>query len=299
MRAWAGSGPRRRRSPSQAPAWWRCLDLAEPIREDLRFAKAGSRAERPPKTALVHGLARGGTHVALVLRRRPPVQSRRMTGALWAVVPVFDEVSTLGRVVEHLRAHCPVIVVDDASTDGSGRAAARAGAEVLRHTRREGKGAALRTGFRAALRRGATAVTTLDGDGQHDLADLPRLLAAHHAMPDALILGHRFGAGAGDPIPALRRLAIRAADRTLRSIRPTPLSDSQCGFRIYPGAFLREITLVEGGFVLETEALVRATGAGYRLVSVPIRSVYPRGRRSRFHAVTDVARIAGYLALSR
>ena len=43
-------------------------DLAEPIREDLRFAKAGSRAERPPKTALVHGLARGGTHVALVLR---------------------------------------------------------------------------------------------------------------------------------------------------------------------------------------------------------------------------------------
>jgi hypothetical protein len=82
----------------------------------------------------------------------------------------------------------------------------------------------------------------------------------------------------------------------LRSILPTPLSDSQCGFRIYPGAFLREITLVEGGFVLETEALVRATGAGYRLVSVPIRSVYPRGRRSRFHAVTDVARIAGYLA---
>ena len=219
-----------------------------------------------------------------------------MTGALWAVVPVFDEVSTLGRVVEHLRAHCPVIVVDDASTDGSGRAGARAGAEVLRHARRAGKGAALRTGFRAALRRGATAVTTLDGDGQHDPADLPRLLAAHHAMPDALILGHRFGAGAGDPIPALRRLAIRAADRTLRSILPTPLSDSQCGFRIYPGAFLREITLVEGGFVLETEALVRATGAGYRLVSVPIRSVYPRGRRSRFHAVTDVARIAGYLA---
>jgi hypothetical protein len=82
----------------------------------------------------------------------------------------------------------------------------------------------------------------------------------------------------------------------LRSILPTPLSDSQCGFRIYPGAFLREITLVEGGFVLETEALVRATGAGYRLVSVPIRSVYPRGRRSRFHAVTDVARIAWYLA---
>ena len=220
-----------------------------------------------------------------------------MTDQLWAVVPVFDEVSTLGLIVERLRAHCPVIVVDDASTDGSARAAAQAGAAlVVRHAQRAGKGAALRTGFCAALRRGATAVATLDGDGQHDPADLPRLLAAHRAAPNALVLGHRFGAGAGDPIPALRRLAIRAADRTLGAILPTPLSDSQCGFRIYPGAFLREITLVEDGFVLETEALVRATEAGYRLISVPIRSVYPPGRQSRFHAVADGARIAWYLA---
>ena len=62
---------------------------------------------------------------------------------------------------------------------------------------------------------------------------------------------------------------------------------------------MREIPLVEDGFVLETEALVQATWAGYRLVSVPVRSVYPRGRRSRFHAVTDVARIAWYLARVR
>jgi len=58
----------------------------------------------------------------------------------------------------------------------------------------------------------------------------------------------------------------------------------------------QKITLVEDGFVLETEALVRATEAGYRLISVPIRSVYPPGRQSRFHAVADGARIAWYLA---
>jgi glycosyltransferase involved in cell wall biosynthesis len=220
-----------------------------------------------------------------------------MTGGLWAVVPVFDEVGTLGRVVERLRAHCPVIVVDDASTDGSAGVAARAGAvEVVRHAHRQGKSAALRTGFDVALRHGAHAVATLDGDGQHDPADLPHLLAAHARTPDALVLGDRFGPRRGDPIPVLRRVAIRAADRTLGPLLPVPLSDSQCGFRIYPAAFLREIPLREGRFVLETEALVRAAWAGYRLVSVPIRSVYPRGRRSRFHAVTDVARIAWYLA---
>jgi glycosyltransferase involved in cell wall biosynthesis len=223
-----------------------------------------------------------------------------VTARLWAVVPVFDEVRTLGTVVERLRAHCPVIVVDDASTDGSAGVAARAGAvEVLRHACREGKGAALRTGFGAALRHGAVAVATLDGDGQHDPEDLPRLLLAHSEDPDALVLGDRFSAAEGDPIPPLRRLAIRTADRALGPMLPAPLSDSQCGFRIYPGAFLREVALREGGFVLETEALVRAARAGYRVVSVPIRSVYPWGRRSRFHAVTDAARIAWYLTRVR
>jgi glycosyltransferase involved in cell wall biosynthesis len=220
-----------------------------------------------------------------------------MTAGLWAVVPVFDEVATLGGVVEGLRAHCPVIVVDDGSTDGSGEVAARAGAAaVLRHPRRAGKGAALRTGFGLALRRGATAIATLDGDGQHDPADLPGLLTAHSEAPDALVLGDRFAADSGDPVPPLRRAAIRAADRTLGLILPTSVSDSQCGFRIYPGALLRDVVLREEGFVLETEALVEAARAGHRLVSVPIRSVYPAGRRSRFHALTDVARIAWYLA---
>jgi glycosyltransferase involved in cell wall biosynthesis len=220
-----------------------------------------------------------------------------VTAGLWAVVPVFDEAATVGGVIAALGAQCPVIVVDDGSGDGSAATAARAGAaQVLRHARRAGKGAALQTGFGAALRRGATAVATLDGDGQHDPADLPRLHAAHLKAPDALILGDRFAPGAGDPIPILRRLAIRAADRALGAIVPAPLSDSQCGFRIYPGSFLRDVVLREGRFVLETEALVQAARAGYRLVSVPVRSVYPPRRRGRFHAVTDVARIAWYLA---
>jgi glycosyltransferase involved in cell wall biosynthesis len=219
-----------------------------------------------------------------------------VTAAVWAVVPVFDEAGTLGGVVEALGLHCPVIVVDDASTDESARVAARAGAaEVLRHSRREGKGAALRTGFGAALRRGAVAVATLDGDGQHDPADLPRLLVAHQEAPDALVVGDRFRRPGGDPIPLPRRLAIRAADRALGALLGVPLSDSQCGYRIYPAAFLRDVALHEEGFVLETEAVVHAVRAGYGLVSVPVRSVYLSGRRSRFHAVADVARIAAYL----
>ena len=190
-----------------------------------------------------------------------------------------------------------MIVVDDASTDGSAGVAARAGAaEVLRHARREGKGAALRTGFGAALRHGAAAVATLDGDGQHDPADLPRLLAAHSEAPDALVLGHRFGARGGRSDPAAPAGGDSCRGPNPRPPPAGPAVRQPVRVPDLSGAFLREVALREGGFVLETEALVRAAWAGYRLVSVPIRSVYPRGRRSRFHAVTDVARIAWYLA---
>jgi len=212
-------------------------------------------------------------------------------------VPVFNEAATVARVVEQLRDLCPVIVVDDASTDGSGDRAAAAGAAcVIRHRRRLGKGAALRTGFAEALRRGAAGVATLDGDGQHDPADLPRLIEAAAVATDALVVGDRLETPTGDRIPRLRLGAIRVADWVLCRLTCAPLRDRQCGYRLYPAALLRAVALHEEGFVLETEALVRAARTGFRLVSAPVRRVYPPGRRSRFRGVLDSVRIAWYLA---
>jgi glycosyltransferase involved in cell wall biosynthesis len=214
---------------------------------------------------------------------------------LVAVVPVFNEAATVGRVVRQLRRACPVIVVDDGSTDDGAARAAAAGASVIREPRRAGKGAALRVGFVAALRMGATAVVTLDGDGQHDPADLPCLIAAAHRAPRALVVGDRLGGRGGDRIPVLRLGAIRISDCALAWLTRTVLRDTQCGFRIYPAALLGTITLREEGFVLETEVLVRAARAGHPVVSVPVRAIYPPDRTGRFRAVSDGARIARYL----
>ena len=215
------------------------------------------------------------------------------------VVPAFNEAATIAGVVGRLRAVCPavpLIVVDDGSTDGTAARAAAAGADwVIQARRRSGKGAALRAGFAAALRRGADVVATLDGDGQHDPAELPRLLAAARESPGALVVGDRLGSE-GDPIPRLRLGAIRVADRVLCWLTRAPLRDTQCGFRLYPAALLRTLPFREGGFVLETEVLIGAARLGHPLVSVPVRSIYLPGRASRFRALADSGRIGWYLA---
>jgi glycosyltransferase involved in cell wall biosynthesis len=219
---------------------------------------------------------------------------------LATVIPAFNEAATIAAVVAGVRAACPtaaVLVVDDASTDETVVRAAAAGASaVLRMSTRAGKGAALRLGFAAALAEGAELVATLDADGQHDPADLPRLLAAGRSAPDGLIMGDRLAPGSGDRIPGLRLGAIRAADVVLRWLARTAIRDSQCGFRLYPATLLRALPLYREGFVLETEALLGAARLGYRLVSVPVRAIYPPDRTSRFRAVADGTRIGWYLA---
>src|SRR5207245_818561 len=113
------------------------------------------------------------------------------------VVPVFNEAETISEVVAAARAHAPVLVVDDGSDDGSAAAARAAGAEVLRHPRRLGKGQAIRTGVAAARSRRASVVVTLDGDGQHDPGDLTAVLGAARGAPRAIVVGSRpLGGGA-------------------------------------------------------------------------------------------------------
>src|SRR5437899_12259739 len=109
------------------------------------------------------------------------------------VIPVHNEASTIASVVVAARVYLPVIVVDDASDDGSGQVAAASGAVVLTLPRQRGKGAALRHGFAEALRQGAETVVTMDGDGQHDPRDIPRLLEGGQCAPGTLILRGRLG----------------------------------------------------------------------------------------------------------
>lgn len=209
-----------------------------------------------------------------------------------AVVPVFDEAATIEAVVRGARAHVPVLVVDDGSHDGSGALAEAAGALVLRHPRRLGKAQALRTGVAAARGRGASAIVTLDGDGQHDPAQIPRLLEA--LTPRTIVVGGRLHTA--DALPADRLNAMRVAGFFIGWAGGLRVADTQSGFRAYPLALFDEVATWRSGFVFETEVLLAAAVRGWRVREVPVPAIPRAARRSRFRPLRDSAAIGAYLA---
>lgn len=212
----------------------------------------------------------------------------------WIVLPVFNEAASVGGVVRRARRHGPVLVVDDGSTDDTAGAAREAGAEVLRHDRRRGKGVAILAGAARAMAHGASGILTLDGDGQHDAAEIPLLLGAARPAGRFIVIGGRLrGARA---IPPGRRNAHAVAGFFVNWLTGTDVRDTQSGFRLYPAEVFREVPLRRGGFVLETEILLAAGRAGFGLREVPVTAIYHAGRRSRFRPVRDGCAVGAFLA---
>lgn len=210
-----------------------------------------------------------------------------------AVIPVRNEASTIATIVVATRVYMPVIVVDDASADGSGQRAAEAGASVLTLPTHQGKGAALQYGFREALRRSAESVVTLDGDGQHDPQDIPRLLRASRQWPGTLIIGGRLETE--DAIPRHRLHAIQVASFWISWMGFCNLQDTQSGFRVYPASILQSLPLKHGGFLLESEILLKAAQSGCKFREIPIQAVYVPGQRSQYRPLRDGTIAVTYL----
>jgi flavin-dependent dehydrogenase len=214
------------------------------------------------------------------------------------LIPIFNEASTIGGIVTRARRFGLVLVVDDGSTDASVEAAAGAGAEVIRLHRRSGKGAALRAGMAEALVRDAGPVITMDGDGQHDPDEIPRLLEAAAAFPDALILGGRLAGlplGGAGVIPMARLNAMRVSGFFINWLTGCSLMDTQSGFRAYPAKLIAAVKPRWGGFIFETEILIRAAADGWPLLELPVRFLPATARPSRFRPVRDGVAVAIFI----
>jgi glycosyltransferase involved in cell wall biosynthesis len=189
-----------------------------------------------------------------------------------ALIPGYNEGPRIAEVVRGASAHLPVLVVDDGSADDTADVARAAGATVIEQRPNQGKGAALRAGFRQALADGADAVLTLDADGQHDPAEIPAFLSAWAAEPRPdLIIGRRnFRA-----MPPIRRLSNVLGGRAFSWAVGRPVPDNQSGYRLVSRRIM-EATLVsaEGGFEFEVEMITTCIRMGGTIAWVPIRTIY-------------------------
>ena len=221
------------------------------------------------------------------------------------VIPAYNESATIADVAQRvLDQQLPLIIVDDASVDGTSACLENLPVTVLRNEVNQGKGASLWRGMQQALEQGADVVITLDGDGQHRPEDISSLLASAIVHQGQIIIAAR--QLETEQAPKARRMANKIADFWISWASGYPISDSQSGFRLYPAGLIRSIkinTSSANSFVFESEIMIEAARQGVRGHSVAIPAIYQHGARpSHFRPVRDIVNItlmvAGHL-LSR
>ena len=188
-----------------------------------------------------------------------------------ALIPAYNEASSIAAIVSAVSAHLEVLVVDDGSRDETASLAEAAGARVLRQVPNQGKGSALRAGFRQALDEGRGAVLTLDADGQHDPAEIPRFLRVREQERAHLVIGRR----SFNEMPFSRRLANTLGTALFSWAMRQPVYDNQSGYRLISRQVMENcLASREEGFEFEVEMIVTCARAGLRLAWVPIRTIY-------------------------
>ncbi len=210
------------------------------------------------------------------------------------VIPAYNPDETLFRLVQALRRHFPLIVVNDGSNDGTifERLLASEGVTVLSHASNRGKGAALKTAFRHVLDHypGSVGIVTLDADGQHLPSDGLQVARRLCEKTTSLIVGVRSFTGNVPLRSRLGNLLTRSVMRVFLNVR---LSDTQTGLRGIPTAMLPALTNIPfDRYEFETEILCMVKKCGLAFDEVPIHTVYlDANQGSHFNPILDSLRI--------
>ncbi len=196
-----------------------------------------------------------------------------------ALIPCFNEEDTIAEVVRGCLRHLDAaLVVDDGSTDATADRAREAGAVVVRRDPNEGKGVALNAGYDYAVANGYDAVVTLDGDMQHDPAEIPKFLEAAKPQDVHIVLGCRMMDVSR--MPRVRRFTNRSTSWCVSKLARQKILDSQTGYRLIKRAVLENVRCHTRNYDAESEILIKAGRKGFRVAEVPIATIYRGGKSS-------------------
>jgi glycosyltransferase involved in cell wall biosynthesis len=221
------------------------------------------------------------------------------SASIWVIIPAYNEAAVIGQVVADVAWHgYTIVVVDDGSTDDTGRKAGAAGAIVVSHPINLGQGAALQTGIQFALRQGAETIVTFDADGQHRAADIDGLIDALQTNNADFALGSRFLGGAV-AMPASRRFLLVAATWFTRLTTRLKISDTHNGLRAMTRRGAGRIKLRQNRMAHASELLDAIARSGLRYVEVPVTIEYSRYSLAKGQRFTDSLRILVDLSAQR
>lgn len=191
-------------------------------------------------------------------------------------IPAFNEEKTIAKVVLRAQRFADkVIVCDDGSTDMTGEIAERLGAEVVRHERNLGYGAAIQSVFKRAKELNADVLVTLDADGQHDPCEIPNVVKPIVEGVADVVIGSRFiDKLQASAMPWYRRVGVKFITKLITSSGRSSLKDAQSGFRAYSREAVKKLSLTEKGMGVSIEILINADKQGLRIMEVPASCNY-------------------------
>lgn len=209
------------------------------------------------------------------------------------IIPAYNEEMRIGRIVHEIRIKgLDCLVIDDGSSDKTRKAAEAEGASVISHPINLGKGASLRDGFRRIMENGYDFVITMDGDGQHHPDEIDNFIKAAEEGDAGIVTGNRMH----NPkdMPLKRRLTNWFMSALISAVAHQDIPDTQCGFRLIRTGIIKDIPLTTSKYEIESEVLIEAARAGFRIKSIPIKSIY-KGQESRIRPFVDTIRFISFI----
>ncbi len=210
---------------------------------------------------------------------------------LLIIVPAYNEAASVGQVVHEVRETVPgvpVVVIDDCSTDATSTVAREAGASVLSLPHHLGLGGGVQAGYKLAYELGYEYVIRVDGDGQHDPRDIPRIYEALRTNAYQMVIGSRFLENDADHTSFGRSVGVRFFRIVLRPILGKPVRDPTSGF---VGVNRQALLVFSRSFPLEypeIEALVVLQRRAFQFAEIPVRMRPRLGGRSSITAVKSI-----------
>lgn len=210
------------------------------------------------------------------------------------IMPTYNNEKTIGWVIEDVLEYTEnLIVVNDGATDNTPNVIAEFGNKItsIGYTKNVGKGNALKTGFKEALKQGFEYAITIDSDGQHYADDIPKFVLALQKNPSALFMGSRNIEH--DGMPQKNSFANKFSNFWVKLQTGNDLPDTQTGFRLYPLKAVKKLCLFTSKFEFEVEIQVKLAWQNVKVISVPIKVKYdPNERVTHFRPLQDFTRIS-------